>query len=128
MDDLRAAQQWMLDAILHNRNTAHAPALLRHSVTLAATDRLAIYSRGYAARLLECLRASFPLLRELTGDQVFDLFAYAYIRAHPPAGYSLADYGKNFPDFLDATQPADATEITALPAAVARLDHLAHTR
>lgn len=123
MNDLRAAQHWMLDAILTGA-TGNAGDRIRSTTALPASARLDIYARSYVGRLLAHLRASFPLLRALTGPQVFDLFAHGYIQAHPPTGHGLADYGADLPAFLDATQPSVATDATALPAAVARLDLL----
>lgn len=44
-----------------------------------APARLDIYARGYVLRLLECLRAEFPILLALVGDQVFEMFASSYV-------------------------------------------------
>ncbi|HEY6877154.1 MAG TPA: DNA-binding domain-containing protein [Polyangiales bacterium] len=68
-------------------------------------DRLAVYARGYLSRLLACLRADFPALRALLGDEIFDGFAIAYLRAHPPRHYSLFELGAGFADHLEATCP-----------------------
>src|SRR5678816_1207122 len=51
---------------------------------LTARERLSIYASGYVARLLECMRADFPVLRGFIGDSVFDAFAKAYIVTEPP--------------------------------------------
>lgn len=115
--DLRALQSWMLAAI----TTGAAPDAAVH-VRDAAPDRLGVYARGYSARLHGALRATFPTVLALTGDQVFALFATAYLQAHPPTSYSLFDLGAGFPDFLDDTCPANAGPAGALPASAARLD------
>jgi len=92
---------------------------------LSAKQRLEIYLVSYRARLIECLRAEFPVLRRFVGDQVFDLFAGAYLGAHPPSSYTLFDLGAGFADFLEATrpQPHDGRgTLDALPASLARLE------
>lgn len=95
------------------------------SERLSAKQRLEIYVVSYRARLIECLRAEFPVLRRFVGDQVFDLFAGAYLGAHPPSSYTLFDLGVGFADFLEATrpQPHDGRgTLDALPASLARLE------
>ena len=52
---------------------------------LSARERLSVYTGGYVLRLLECMRADFPVLRGFVGDSVFDAFAKAYVITMPPA-------------------------------------------
>jgi hypothetical protein len=95
---------------------------------LSARERLDIYARGYVLRLLECMRADFPVLRGLVGDEVFDAFARAYLVTRPPASPSLYDLGADFPRFLEETRPRDARleashgAMLDLPAEVARVE------
>lgn len=112
----------MLTACTGDRDTTDAEGIVKSSPGLSATDRLSIYSRGYVARLRDHLRKRYPMLRSLTGDEVFDLFALAYVRAHPPTSHSIFEYGNDLPDFLDDTRPSNAGSIAGMPAAVARLD------
>jgi hypothetical protein len=72
---------------------------------LSAHKRLSIYTSGYALRLLECMRADFPVLRNFVGDSVFDAFARAYIISEPPKSPSLFDLSAGFPRFLEETKP-----------------------
>jgi hypothetical protein len=76
---------------------------------LSARERLAVYTGGYVLRLLECMRADFPVLRGFVGDSVFDAFAKAYIITMPPSSHSLYDLGADFPRFLDETKPKNRT-------------------
>jgi len=92
---------------------------------LSARERLSIYASGYVARLLECMRADFPVLRGFMGDSVFDAFAKAYIVTEPPHSPSLFDLGAGFARFLDETKPTSHDEMAAmldLPAEVARFE------
>jgi len=95
---------------------------------LSARKRLGIYTSGYVARLLECMRADFPALRRFVGEPVFDAFAKAYIVTEPSHSPSLFDLGAGFPRFLDQTKPTNSeaqSEMGALldlPAEIARLE------
>jgi len=102
-----------------------AADVIRGSSALSADDRLDVYARSYVLRLAECLRAEFPVLRALIGEQVFDLFAGGYLSACPPSSPSLYDLGAGFPDHLEATRPQPHSgpgTLEALPASLARLE------
>ena len=73
-DKLQTATQ------LHGLNIEEVIAEKRD---LSAHKRLGIYTSGYVARLLECMRADFPALRRFVGEPVFDAFAKAYIVTEP---------------------------------------------
>jgi hypothetical protein len=95
---------------------------------LSARECLDIYARGYVLRLLECMRADFPVLRGLVGEEVFDAFARAYIITRPPDSPSLYDLGADFPRFLEETRPkhsppeAGFAAMLELPPELARLE------
>jgi hypothetical protein len=95
---------------------------------LPARERLSIYARGYVLRLLECMRADFPVLRGLLGEEVFDAFAKAYIISRPPDSPSLYDLSADFPSFLEETRPKDPRPeawldpLLELPPELARLE------
>jgi hypothetical protein len=88
----------------------------------APAARLNIYATGYVMRLLECLRADFPALRNLMGDALFDFFAKSYIWTHPSASPSLFDLGAGFPEFLQTTQRQETDPALRLPIELARLE------
>jgi hypothetical protein len=127
--DLGRLQQWLQHRIVGD--AAPPPELppvgepdIRGSAAFPARQRLAVYAQSYALRLIECLREEFPVLRLLVGDQVFDLFAGAYIAAQPSRSYSLYGLGAGFADFLEATRPAGTgpASLEAIPASLARLE------
>ena len=95
---------------------------------LSAQTRLSIYTSGYVLRLLECMRADFPALRNFVGDSVFDAFAKAYIISRPPRSPSLYDLSADFPQFLEETKPqkspldAQLSSMLDLPSELARLE------
>ncbi|MBB6170962.1 hypothetical protein HNR23_001022 [Nocardiopsis mwathae] len=122
-DALRRTQAWLQAAILDpgaahghpgtgadapGADTAAADAVSRYvtaSATLTARYRLAIYQQGYRARLVECMRAHYPVLHRLLGDEVFDAFAMEYLRGRPSRSHTLHALGAEFADFLRETRP-----------------------
>ena len=135
--DLGVLQRWMLSAVTTPGGVAEGSRIgrerhgldvgdaVRGSNRLSAADRLDIYARGYLMRLLECLRAEFPILRALVGDQVFDMFATSYVWGRPPRSCSLYDLGAGFAGFLEETRPPSGPgsgSIEALPASLAALE------
>lgn len=67
--------------------------------------RLDVYRRAFRARLVGCLRETYPGLHHALGDELFAAFALDYLQAHPPSGYTLGALGARWPDHLAATRP-----------------------
>jgi hypothetical protein len=120
--DLGRLQRWMQSAITHpasvlagleadeTRQHLDVPlddleSVVTRSQALTAAERLAIYSTAYHLRLLECLREEFAVLRQTLDDEIFDSFAFDYLRAYPPSSYTLNHLGALFPRFLAESRP-----------------------
>jgi hypothetical protein len=97
-------------------------AMVARNGRAAPATRLGIYATGYVMRLVECLRADFPALRNLMGEALFDFFAKSYIWAHPSTSPSLFDLGAGFPEFLASTQRQGTDRALRLPIELARLE------
>jgi hypothetical protein len=127
MPDLDRLQRWFQAVIMHpdgivpgvlgpdaRQHIELSPGELERVVTrsraLTAAERVAIYGRAYHARLTECLEAEFCILRQAIGEDLFRMFARAYLSNCPSQSYTLADLGKGFPDYLHDTRPAESTE------------------
>ena len=82
-----------------------AEQVVTRSKALTAIQRLSIYSYAYSARLAECLREQFPVLRHALGDDTFDAFAIDYLRRYPSRSYTLTQLGSHFPRYLAETRP-----------------------
>jgi hypothetical protein len=124
MASLADVQAWMQAAILAD-NAEGARGRVRDGNRLTAEARIGIYAGGYRLRLVECLRAEYPLLARLAGPTAFDLFVQGYIAARPSRSYTLYDFGAGFADYLDASRPAGdgtAQAAEAVPAALARVE------
>jgi hypothetical protein len=127
MPDLDRLQRWFQAVIMHpdgivpgvlgpdaRQHMELAPGELERVVTrsrsLTAAERFAIYGRAYHARLTECLEAEFCILRQALGEDLFRMFARAYLSNCPSQSYTLANLGKGFPGYLQDTRPAEGVE------------------
>jgi hypothetical protein len=128
--DLEQIQRWMQAVIMHPGGVltgaaspqaqGHLPVdveqienVVTRSAALSSVERLEIYARAYYARLLECLRAEFPVLCQAVGGEVFDQFAFGYLQSYPSRSYTLDLLGANFAAYLRETRPD--SELTDWP-------------
>jgi hypothetical protein len=124
MHDLYQLQRWMQTVLMHPGGVEHgmtsaeareiidvepaqAESVITRSQSLDALERLAIYNRAYFARLLECLRESYPVLAQTLGEDAFDSFAIDYLQRFPSRSYTLNHLGKYFPRYLAESRPSD---------------------
>lgn len=104
-------QNTFIDAI-HQRP---APEL----AALTAQPAFAVYRNTVLAGCVEALRANFPSVETLVGQQWMHDAAAEYARQSPPCDVRLIRYGAAFPAFLEALQPVHGL---CYLADVARLD------
>lgn len=120
--ELRRLQGWVHAVITHPDGAAAGTAsdaarrhldvpadeldtVVRPSSRLTAEQRLDLYTRSYRLRLRDALRASYPGLRHMLGDELFDGFALDYVRARPSRSWSLLQLGEGLAGHLAATRP-----------------------
>ena len=111
MPDLAAFQRDFAAALM----VQHQPAPPFRS------QAFAVYRNTSARGAVEALRAAYPTVDMLVGEEMFSQVALDYRRARPPLSPVLSDYGADFPEYL-ARQPWTC-ELPYL-ADVARLDRL----
>ena len=75
--------------------------------------RLQVYRNGFLRTCIEALRAGYPSVERLVGEERFRTLARTYVEARPPRVANLVEYGEDFPRFVE-----DARDVH-------RLDHLA---
>ncbi len=81
-------------------------------VSLAKPDgrtprrRFDVYRNNVAVSIIEVLRATFPAVLRLVGEDFFKATARAYLDEAPPTSPLLFLYGETFGDFLDRFPPA----------------------
>ena len=90
---------------------------------LSPGARVAIYRHHVVDTLTGVLEAAYPVVTRLVHERFFAYAADQYIRACPPAGPCLFEYGASFPQFLEALPPC--RPLPYLPD-VARLEWALH--
>ena len=72
---------------------------------LGDTRGLAAYQNNYRTQLVNVLRASYPQLRVVLGDEAFLELAIHFIDHRPPSSWTLDAYGADLADSLRALYP-----------------------
>jgi len=108
MPSLREVQASFIDALLGS-DTAPAAALVDGD-GLPPRARLEIYRHHAIDSLTAALQAAYPVVARLVGDGFFRYAAHEFIRAEPPAGPCLFEYGEGFPGFLATFPPGRSLE------------------
>jgi hypothetical protein len=100
-----AELQGLLARAIEDPGSVH-PGLLEKSILerapLGASARVDVYAEMYRFRLADALRADFPRLFRLLGDEGFFALANAYAQAHPSASSDIGQFGRHLADFLQA--------------------------
>jgi uncharacterized protein (UPF0276 family) len=95
-----ATAQERMSAALFGREPASVAAPLFAGEPEAVCQRLALYRGNLTASWTKVLAASYPVLRQLVGEEYFVALARAYGRAWPSQSGNLDDFGGHFPEFL----------------------------
>lgn len=111
----------MFDLAIFQRTFADALMADEQPAAPFPAQAFFVYRNTCARGVVEALRASFPTVDMLVGEEMFTQVALDYRREHPPMGPVLSDHGASFAAFL-ASQPWTC-ELPYL-ADVARLDWL----
>ena len=107
MAALRSLQGDFCEALLSGDSTRVAEEIAGDGLSPEA--RLRIYRHHVFTTLTAALGATYPVTCRLVDRRFFAYAADGYIRANPPAGPCLFEYGAAFPDFL-AEFPACADQ------------------
>jgi hypothetical protein len=89
LDDPRAATPQLLAAVRGNHPAA----------------RIAVYRNNAHSALVFTLRAAFPAVERLLGEDYFGAVIKEFIRQHPPRSPVLNEYGGEFAAFIDGFSP-----------------------
>ncbi len=84
-------------------------------------QRFAVYRNNVLVSLVDALADTFPVTRELVGDEFFRAMASLFVRQMPPRSTQLVDYGAGMPAFIATFAPAASVPYLA---DVARLEYL----
>ena len=78
---------------------------LIHSNGLSAARRLRVYRNNIVSSLGDALRAVYPVVQRLVGEEFFDHLASQYLQAYPSRCGDVREFGEQMPVFI-ATFPA----------------------
>ncbi len=98
MSSLRELQAAFRAALLVDDEAAVTPTIVDDDVGVSA--RLAIYRHHVFTSLTAALEATYPVVMRLVDRRFFGWVADRFVRAHPPAGPCLTEYGDDLPEFL----------------------------
>src|SRR5438445_13075963 len=104
MPTLRELQHGVRDALLGD-DACVVAALDGAGDALAPAARVAVYRHHVLTSLTAALEATFPVVVRLVDVRFFRYAADRYVRAHPPGGPCLFEYGASVPEFLAAFPP-----------------------
>jgi hypothetical protein len=68
---------------------------------------LAVYRHAYRAQLVASLRDTYEKTWAWLGDDAFDRAGHNYVEHHPPASWTLSEYGGDFAAMLKTLFPDD---------------------
>ena len=83
-----------------------APHSLGGTAASPATKRFNVYRNNVAVSLTEALAAGYPVVQKLVGDEFFMAMARIYVDQNVPRSPVMLHYGANFPEFIEAFEPA----------------------
>jgi len=76
-------------------------------------DRFNVYRNNVAVSLRDALGETFPIVKQLVGEEFFAGMAQAFVREHLPQTPVLLEYGGAFPRFIERFPPADGVPYLA---------------
>ena len=100
MSSLRELQTGFRAALLAGDERGMAPDVLDDGLSVPA--RLAVYRHHVLTSLTAALEATFPVVCRLVDPRFFGWLADSSVRAQPPAGPCLFEYGADLAEFIAA--------------------------
>jgi Putative DNA-binding domain len=86
--------------------TRDAPSLVAGRNGTPAGRRYDVYRNNVTVSLIDALAAIYPAVQRITGTDFFRAMARFHVRSTPPASPLLFEYGRDFPDFIEAYEHA----------------------
>jgi hypothetical protein len=74
----------------------------------SCTKRFGVYRSNVVVGLIRTLKAAFPAVCRLVGDEFFTAMARAYVVFEPPSTPIMLEYGATFADFVATFEPAQS--------------------
>ncbi len=96
------------------------PAELGSFTGTASNKRFNVYRNNVAVSLTDNLAASYPVVKQLVGDEFFTGMARVFVDHNAPTSAVMLHYGDGFPEFVAAFEPAKGLPFLADVARVER--------
>jgi hypothetical protein len=96
------------------------------NTSMIPEKRFNIHRNNVFVGLIDTLRARYPVVARLVGEEFFAATARHYAAAHPPHSPALFEYGGGFSDFLKTFEPARGLVYLSDVAALEWLRHEAY--
>jgi hypothetical protein len=98
---LARVQDTMFQAVVGEGALAETAALVRGGA-LSREDRVGLYAEMYWLRMRDSLRADYPFVLRVLGDEDFDVLVARHLRREPSTHYSLGRLGAGFTETVGA--------------------------
>ncbi|AWL99559.1 DNA-binding domain-containing protein [Bradyrhizobium amphicarpaeae] len=82
------------------------PAIVTGPNGKAAAKRYDVYRNNVTVSLIDALAAVYPAVQRITGVEFFRAMARFHVRGNPPTSPLLFEYGRDFPQFIEAYEHA----------------------
>ncbi|MHC4044619.1 HvfC/BufC N-terminal domain-containing protein [Bradyrhizobium sp. 23AC] len=86
--------------------TRNTPAIVTGPNGKAAGRRYDVYRNNVTVSLIDALAAVYPAVQRITGAEFFRAMARFHVRSNPPTSPLLFEYGRGFPEFIEAYEHA----------------------
>ena len=86
----------------------------------ADLGRLRVYRNGFLKACIDALRANYPSVERVAGEERFAALARPFVEANPPGTASLVEYGEGFPQHVRDTREVHGLDWLASFAALDR--------
>ena len=106
MNTLHNLQHNFVSAVFDDTDNGFSQSIMSDSINGAR--RLQIYHNNIYISLTNALRAVYPVVSRLVGDDFFRFIATEYIKKHPSRSGNLHDFGNQFASFIENFTPAKA--------------------
>lgn len=82
------------------------PAVVTGPNGKSANRRYDVYRNNVTVSLIDALAAVYPAVQRITGTEFFRAMARVHVRSNPPTSPLLFEYGRDFPEFIEAYEHA----------------------
>lgn len=97
---LHELQTHFLTAIYDVKNEENAFSFIQKTTTKTPQDLLSIYRGSIFGGLKKALAETFPVTKELVGEDFFNMMLAQYIKSYPCQVQDLNDYGEELPKLI----------------------------